>query len=188
MVSPLLIESYLNTRQVHSARLHSALQCMHSNDFLGAILNNVSNDGQHQITNGYRHVKGRTGPGLNTWILPMPLSFGKTLTCSWHISQNTCDISHRESGTNSGKGTKVPCKEHAKTPSGPPFSALQRNTRGEGAGETSAPPRCTSREKRFVRAQSLYRISSSQDRQKTNVDFYSDLKNSTAWPLPWALW
>jgi len=29
---------------------------------------------------------------------------------------------------------------------GPPISALQQNTRGEGAGGTSAPPCCTSRE------------------------------------------
>lgn len=91
--------------------MHSALQCMHSNDFLSAILNNVSSDGQHQMTNSYRHVAGRTGLGLTTRIVPMPLSFGKTPMCSWHISQNTCDISHRESGTNSEKGTKVPCKE-----------------------------------------------------------------------------
>lgn len=72
----------------------------------------------------------------------MPLSFGKTPTGSRCISQNTCDISHGESGPNSDKGAMQRAEESL----GPPSSALQRNTRGEGAGGTFAPPCCTSRE------------------------------------------
>lgn len=37
----------------HSARLHTALQCMHSYCFVSVILHNVSSDGQHQIRNFY---------------------------------------------------------------------------------------------------------------------------------------
>lgn len=157
---------------------------MHSNDFLSAILNNVSSDGQHQMTNSYRHVAGRTGPGLTTRIVPMPLSFGKTPMCSWHISQNTCDISHRESGTNSEKGTKVPCKEQ-KSLQGHCFVLCRGTPEERGQEELFLLPVAPA--ERFVRAQASYRISSSQDRQKTKADFHSDLKNSTEWPLPWAL-
>lgn len=63
----------------------------------------------------------------------------------------------------------------------PPFSALQKNPRGELLLLHNVTA------ERFVRAKTLYRISSSQERQKTNTVFHSDLKNSTASPLPWAL-
>lgn len=110
----------------------------------------------------------------------MSLSFGETPLYSQHISQNTCGISRRGSGPNSDKGAMQRAEESL----GPPFSALQRNAREEGPGGTFAPSHCTSRE--ICQGPDLMKNFSSQDRQKTKVDFNSDLKNSTAWTLPWA--
>lgn len=52
MVSPLLYESCLNTEERHIVQDCTA-HCMRSNDFLSAVLNDVSSDGQHKITNSH---------------------------------------------------------------------------------------------------------------------------------------
>lgn len=62
----------------------------------------------------------------------------------------------------------------------PLYSTLQRKTTGERAGGTFFLP-VGSAEGKLTRAQASYRISFSQDRQKTKADLdYSDLKSSTA--------
>lgn len=157
-----------HTRQVCSARLHSALQCMHSDDFFSVMLDIMSNEGQHQSTDSYRQVRGRTGAGFHTGIMPKLLCFGKSCQCLFILAKllRAHGVFHKtmwhflqRSSTNSDKGAVQRAEESL----GPSFSALKRNNRGEGAGGTFAPPCCTSREKRFVRAKASYRIPSSQE-------------------------
>lgn len=168
---------------MNSARLYSSPQC--AQQWLPQC--KFKSHVQQWLARGYKQLQTCKTPGLGLAKYrnrANAFEFWQNSSGRQCISQNTHDISYGERSTNPDKGVMWRTEES----SAPIFCLAEEDSRRNGRWNFF-PPSCTSRGKRLVRAQASYRISSSQDRQKTKADLdYSGLKKSTAWSLPWTLW